>query len=66
MRRCAVLLCSVIFFVLLAGHAEATPSYRHVCEKCEVSVVDKRKAGPTKVKCPKGRFHVWRNLKVAN
>jgi len=65
MRNFFTALCAAIFFVLLAGHAEATPSYRHMCKKCEVSVVDKRKAGPTKVRCPKGGFHVWKNVKVA-
>ncbi|CAK7067087.1 MAG: hypothetical protein DELT_01690 [Desulfovibrio sp.] len=57
-------LCSAMLFVLLAGNAEATPSYRHMCKKCEVSVVDKRKTGPAKVKCSKGGFHVWKNIKV--
>ena len=64
MRGLLVLLCSAAFIAVLSGHAEATSSYRHMCKKCEVSVVDKRKTGPTKVKCPKGGFHVWKNVKV--
>ena len=64
MRGLLALLCSVAFIAVMSGHAEATPSYRHMCKKCEVSVVDKRKTGPAKVKCPKGGFHVWKNVKV--
>lgn len=66
MRIVFVLLCSVTLLALLASRAEASPSYRHICKKCEVSVVDKRKTGPVKVRCPKGRFHVWKNVKAKN
>lgn len=58
-------LCVVVFSVLLAGEAEATPWYRHMCKKCEVSLVSKRKTGPKKVRCPKGGFHTWKNVKLA-
>ena len=64
-RRLSVIICLLAFIAMGSAIAEAAASYRHTCRKCDVSVVDKKKSGPPKVRCPKGRFHSWVNTPLS-